>query len=705
MDIPSPSTGTSPTEALDGEPMGGVEEALVEALTGEGSVGLVLLDGDLRVRRGNVAPERFHGLTIPVGSRVDALVSAADGDGLVAALRRVLETGTPLLYHPQSIPTSGNPRTRLVVSLSALRTGGTAGRPAGLVLAFADISEQERARRRLDLLFHAAKAIGDSLDVVTTARQLTAALVPELGDMAVVNLAIEVFDGDEPPQRGGADVGLRRAAISSAGVDHSAPYVPVGENLPRVPDRDIRSQYRQGEILSVPDRATMLAALGGDTWAFERLAPAGGNGFMATAIVARGLILGSIEVWRREGAEPFDDADARLFQEIASRGALSIDNARRYTREHTAAVALQRSLLPSASTDTAAARTAGFYLPTGTGSGVGGDWYDVIELSSLRVAFVVGDVVGHGLRATALMGRLSTAVQTLADLELPPDELLAHLDDIVLRLTANSDETHDDMPAATCVYAVYEPVTGRLAMASAGHPPPALVRPDGTVEFVEVVPGPPLGVGGMPFELTEIDVPPGSTLAFYTDGLVECGGDITAGMEALRRGLVPLHDPARDLDEAAHKLVAKIGPANPSDDIALLLARVRTVASRDVASWEIPADPAAVAGARERVTRQLTAWGLEDAAFTTELVASELVTNAIRYAGGPVVLRLIRDKVLVCEVSDPSNTQPRLRRAKWSDEGGRGLFLVAQLTTRWGSRYGPTGKTIWTEQPLGGIMP
>jgi anti-sigma regulatory factor (Ser/Thr protein kinase) len=158
--------------------------------------------------------------------------------------------------------------------------------------------------------------------------------------------------------------------------------------------------------------------------------------------------------------------------------------------------------------------------------------------------------------------------------------------------------------------------------------------------------------------------------------------------------------PGRPLDDSGRALLADAADSPSRDDIALLLVRIRRLPPEATAAWEIPADPAVVADAREAVTRQLAAWGLDELAFTTELVVSELVTNAIRYAGGPVGVRLIRDEALFCEVTDPSNTQPRLRRARTTDEGGRGLFLVAQLTTRWGSRYGQSGKTIWAEQPL-----
>lgn len=251
------------------------------------------------------------------------------------------------------------------------------------------------------------------------------------------------------------------------------------------------------------------------------------------------------------------------------------------------------------------------------------------------------------------------------------------------------------------MYAVYDPVSRRCAIASAGHPPPAVAAPDGTVEYVPVQPGPPLGVGGLPFEVTEVELAPGSLLALYTNGLIHGrGGDLDDGMDELRRRLALPGAVTAPLPELGRALVAG-RPANArADDVTLLLARTRAVPAEATAAWPVDADPAAVALVRERATERLRAWGLEDLVFTTELVLSELVTNAIRYAGGPVEVRLIRAECLTCEVSDPSATQPRMRRARLTDEGGRGLYLVAQLTNRWGSRYTRQGKTIWAEQEL-----
>jgi serine phosphatase RsbU (regulator of sigma subunit)/anti-sigma regulatory factor (Ser/Thr protein kinase) len=391
-------------------------------------------------------------------------------------------------------------------------------------------------------------------------------------------------------------------------------------------------------------------------------------------------------------------------RELVARAALCVDNARRYTREHTAAVTLQRSLLPHALAGGTALEVASCYQPADPTDGVGGDWFDVIPLSGARVGMAVGDVVGHGIAAAAAMGRLRTAVQTLADMEMPPDELLAHLDDLVLRL---STERADDSVAqqgataflgATCLYAVYDPVTRRLTMARAGHPPPVVVTPEGRVSFPEPPAGPPLGLGGMAFEAAEITLPENSLVGLYTDGLVQgAEHDMEVGMTRLGEVLAR---PSADLDALCASVVRRLVPTPQSDDVALLLARTHALGAEHVVSWDVPADPAAVSEVRARATRQVADWGLTELAMTSELIVSELVTNAVRHATPPIRLRLLRDARLTCEVTDASSTAPRLKHARITDEGGRGLFLVAQLAHRWGARYTADGKVIWAEQEI-----
>jgi ABC-type multidrug transport system ATPase subunit/anti-sigma regulatory factor (Ser/Thr protein kinase) len=363
------------------------------------------------------------------------------------------------------------------------------------------------------------------------------------------------------------------------------------------------------------------------------------------------------------------------------------------------AVSLQRSLLPHGLPEQDALDVGYRYLPAQ--AGVGGDWFDVIPLPGARVALVVGDIVGHGMHAAATMGRLRTAVHNFSMLDLPPDDLLAHLDDLVVRIDKDESgpgATGTTISGATCLYAIYDPVARTCELARAGHLPPALVRPDGTAEFLDVPAGPPLGLGGLPFEAVERRLPEGSQLVLYTDGLVEDRSrDIDVGLELLRTAL---RGRDRTPDQTCDAVFAELLPQNPRDDIALLVARTRGVAADRVAGWDVPQDPAAVAEVRRAATGQLERWGLEDLTFTTELILSELITNAIRYAGGPIQVRLIKDRSLICEVGDASSTAPHLRYAATTDEGGRGLFLVAQLAEQWGTRYTPAGKIIWTEQRI-----
>ncbi|GHB73928.1 hypothetical protein GCM10010377_75470 [Streptomyces viridiviolaceus] len=669
----------------------------LRALLAQDRIGVTLHGPDLTVVRSNHASEVFAGPAPPPGSRLRDLLSPRDARVAEAALRRVLEKGAPLLGRDLQVRVGRPPEERRV-SMSAFRMDDTEGAPQGLVVLYTETFAQTRSRRERDLLHEAAVRIGGSLDAARTAQALVDVLVPALGDLATVELADGVLDGDDPPRiHGGGDLHLRRAAAASATGTWPDYLLQPGQAIPPVLNTADLWEVQRGRAV-VLDRPGVIALFEKAGW--HRLAiPERGHSAMWAPLYARGLVLGTVAVWRTDRPEPFDEEDVDLLTEIASRAALSVDNARRYTREHRSVLALQQRLLPEPTTDTPAAETAGLYLPTRSGAGISGDWYDVIPLPSFRVAFVVGDVAGHGLYATATMGRLRTAVRTLADLELDPTELLTHLDDRVQQLSREADPASPVV--ATCLYVVYDPVARRCALASAGHPPPVLIRPDGTTEVIGVSPGPPLGVGSMPFETTVVDLEPGSVLALYTDGLVEHrADDADGGWSWLQESLSASCDPDRPLGESGRALLADLGSAPARDDIALLLARTRAVPPDHTVCWEFAADPTVVATARQAVTRQLAAWGLEDVAFTTELIVSELITNAVRYAGGPVGLRLIRENALVCEVTDPSNTQPRLRRARWSDEGGRGLFLVAQLTSRWGSRYGRQGKTIWAEQPL-----
>jgi serine phosphatase RsbU (regulator of sigma subunit)/anti-sigma regulatory factor (Ser/Thr protein kinase) len=414
-------------------------------------------------------------------------------------------------------------------------------------------------------------------------------------------------------------------------------------------------------------------------------------------------VLGLAVFGRSEDQTPFQEDDLLLAEELVTRAALSLDNALQYARQRTAALTLQRDLLPHHVGGGAALDVASRYVPADTDHGVGGDWFDVIKLSGARVALVVGDVVGHGINAAATMGRLRTAVRTLADMELPPHELLAHLDDTVRRLSEEDADAPDQAPAAvgaTCLYAVYDPVTRRCTMARAGHPPPAIIDPQGRVAFLDMPSGAPLGLGlGLvPFESVELELPEGTLLALYTDGLVESrDDDIDVGLNRLGAALA---ETGSSLEDLCSQAIETLPTQSPADDVTLLLARTRGLEPAQVASWELPNDPAAVRIARQAAARQLSEWGLEHLVATVELIVSELVTNAIRYGGGPIRLRLIQHQVLTCEVSDSNTSHPRPRQPHIIDENGRGLFLVAQLSRRWGSRSATDGKVVWAEQDL-----
>ncbi|MFE4956075.1 SpoIIE family protein phosphatase [Streptomyces sp. NPDC056653] len=668
--------------------------SLLRALITQDRIGIGIHDADLTVVRTNLTPEMLGGPALPPGSRPTDVTFPKDAE---AALSRVLDTGVPLVGHDQQMHSPHDPERQWSFSLSALRLEDAQGRPAGVATICTSATGQQRGRRDLELLYHASVRIGANLDVQGTAQAVLDILVPALGDVAWVDLAEAVLEGDEPSKLlGGGELYLRRAAVkTAAGAPWPAALIQPGEAIPRYPDMPNLRKWQNGKTI-IAEREELSSALG-DPQTAELYVPEHGHSLIGAPMWARGLVLGGVSVWRTERPEPFDRQDMDLLAEIASRAALSVDNARRSTREHRAAITLQKQLLPRATTNTTAVQSVGFYRPAGGGGEIGGDWFDVLPLPSLRTALVVGDVIGHGLQASATMGRLRTAVQTLADLELDPAELLTHLDDLVVKLAAESDPAHRDTVGGVCLYAVYDPVNSRCTLASAGSPPLIVAHADGTAAPAALTPGPPLGVGGLPFETTTLILEPGSVLALYSDGLLHHG---RRDPDQLAARLAELA--GRPLADIGRALLADAEDMPPRDDEVLLLARPQHLPPDTVAEWTFAAEAAAVATAREAATGQLAAWGLEELAFTTELTVSELVTNAVRYADGPIRLRLLRDAaVLLCEVSDPSNTQPRLRRALTTDEGGRGLFLVAQLNSRWGCRYSHrSGKTIWAEQVL-----
>ncbi|MFJ6737520.1 SpoIIE family protein phosphatase [Streptomyces sp. NPDC091279] len=682
-------------------------EALWDLTLAQLPVPVAVYDLDARLVAANASMAQVMGMTVAEmrGKTLWEIESNPPFDEYDRLQRQVLRTGETV-FHEAHGKAPGETREHAWSMFMSPLTDES-GTVRGVSAAVFDTTEQHWARRRLVFLNDAGARIGSTLDVTRTAEELADVVVTGFADFVTVDLLESVAQGDEPgPLPRDEPVALRRTAQRSV--------------LDGCPESVVATGDRAVYPVGTPPTRTLIAGRGTRHTAGEpgmqawiRSAEARAesvtkyliHSVMLVPLRARGVTLGMVHFLRHRTAEPFTEDDLLLAEEIVARAAVSIDNARRYTHERRTALALQRSLLPDRPRDLAAMEVAYRYLPAGPGVDVGGDWFDVIPLSGARVALVVGDVVGHGIHASATMGRLRTAVRTLADVDLAPDELLTQLDDLVIRLDreegpearGRSGDASGEV-GATCVYAVYDPVSRRCTMARAGHPPPALVLPDGEVRFLDLPAGPPLGLGGLAFEAVEVELAEGSLLALYTDGLVEAADrDIDVGLSRLRRAL---SGPAAPLEETCDQVLRTVPGDRPGDDIVLMLARTAALGADAVGTWRLPRDPAAVAGARKKTGEQLARWGLPDAVFATELIVSELVTNAVRYGTDPIELRLIRDATLICEVSDGSSTAPHLRRARVFDEGGRGLMLVAQIAERWGTRQTPTGKTIWAEQTL-----
>ncbi|MFH8622365.1 SpoIIE family protein phosphatase [Streptomyces vietnamensis] len=589
----------------------------------------------------------------------------------------------------------------------------THGSEPGCVMTMRDTTELAAvtgraavARGRLQLLYEAGVRIGTTLEVVRTAEELAEVAVPRFADFATVELLEPVLRGEEPPATAAAATEMRRTALN--GLRPDQPLQPVGDTVHfDVRNTPMAKALGAGHAVVEPELAAAEGWRAQDPEGAAQALAYGMHSLLTVPLLARGVVLGMANFWRADTPEPFGEEDLSFAEELAARAAVAIDNARRFTREHAMAVTLQRSLLPRVLPEQSAVEVAYRYLPAK--AGVGGDWFDVIPLPGARVALVVGDVVGHGLHAAATMGRLRTAVHNFSTLDVPPDELLGHLDELTGRIEDREAEEasgearrrDEGIIGATCLYVIYDPASGLCQVASAGHPGPALVGPDGRVEFPELSPGLPLGLGlgDVPFESTELRLSEGSKLVLFTDGLLEDHGrDIDTGLGLLRSTLARSD---RSPEQTCADVLATLLSPTQRDDIALLVAETRLLDRDRIAEWEVPRDPSAVSPVRNAAAAKLSEWGLDGLAFTAELILSELITNAVRYGADPVRVRLLHDRTLICEVSDGSSTSPHLRHAATTDEGGRGLYLVAQYAERWGTRYARRGKTIWAELRVG----
>ncbi|MFC7108918.1 SpoIIE family protein phosphatase [Nonomuraea rubra] len=548
---------------------------LLESLMSSFPVAMAIWDRNLRCVWFNEAAEQLSDgyPYYRIGRSLAEVVPGIDTQALQDAMREVLADSRPTIDR-EARWSHGDQERELSVSLLPL--AGADGRPLGVCSVALDFSSS-KARDHLDLLREASVRLGSTLDVMETAQELAELAVPVLADYVTVDLPEAMLPGTEQLQRpAAAEAGipvLRRAGVAS--VHDGAPESP----------------WKRKETVSVPPGSPFMEVLHSRRPHLERVLDTspgtwldldpdrartthatGMHSLIVIPLQARGDVLGVATFARTSNPAPFTGNDLLLAEELVMRAALSLDNARRYTRERMTALALQRDLLPHDLRGTGTVEVASHYLPSDTHGGVGGDWYDAIPLPGDRIALVVGDVTGHGINAAATMGRLRTAVRTLAYLDLPPDELLTHLDHLMAKEARGFDAT-----AATCLYAVYDPQSGRCTMAAAGHPPPAIVTPSGDVTFPALPAGTPIGVELGAFQSHDLHLPAGTLLALYTDGLIETRqADLDAGMARLGDALAHAAPQSLTLERMCTAVIGSIvGDAPAEDDIALLMARIR----------------------------------------------------------------------------------------------------------------------------------
>ncbi|MEU4097061.1 SpoIIE family protein phosphatase [Streptomyces sp. NPDC026673] len=673
-----------------------IDRALLETLFTRSPIGLFVLDPQLRLMRFNAAAEGMndHRSELALGRRPTEVWPDFSAELAERVMGRVLRTGESAISFEKRGRPPGDPTREHVYSASAFRLEAEDGRILGVADAVVDVTERHLAEQRLALMAEAGRRIGTTLDPIRTAQELAEVAVPGLADCVSVDLLASVLGGEEmAPGPVADDAGLRRAA-TSARCDRAGGHTTGAVSSHPAGSPGLRVLTDRAPRL-IPRLAQESAWLRDDPSRGGRVLEERVHSLMVVPLLVRDCVLGLVTFHRWDPSlGPFDEDDLALAVDLAGRGAMALDNAHRYVRERNAVLALQHGMLPQRMPAPSAVEWAHHLVR----SGAGGDWTEVIPLPGARVALVSGSTPGRGMRTAATMGRLRAAVHTLASLDQAPDEVLARLDDLVRNLAGEHSGAGSGSPlGATCLYLVYDPVTRQSTMASAGHPPPTVVYPDHTVRTPVAPAGEPLGRPGPPFEMTTLELPEGCMLVLRTPGLLQSHPRRAGEAEFERLLATPCESP----QDMSLLLTDTLVPADPDHDASVLVARPRPLGPDSVVTWDLPSDPAAVATARTLTTHQLAAWALQEESFATELIVSELVTNAIRYAAPPIQLRLIRDRALTCEVSDTSSAAPFLRHARTTDEGGRGLLLVSQFAQRWGTRYRERGKTIWTEQTIG----
>lgn len=672
-----------------------MEAAVLDTLFAQSAVGLHVLDTQLRVVRANtlsgaVPDERL------VGRHFTEAYHLEEPDEAERALRKVLDSGAAVhdrVIRGRPVDSTGRSRSLMV---SVYRLNDADGRTLGLLATVVDVDEQEKTRTRAACLTAVRTQVGRSLDVAATCEGLVEAVVPAFADLAVVEVVDDVLRGSDPtPGPLEPDVPLRRASVRGLGADEYRSGL-VGE-MRRLPDRtpySLAASDLKPRLVQIDARAPWLEA---DPESVRLIEATRAHSLIVVPLKLHGTVLGLVSLFRCRGTEPYEENDLPLALTAAAHVALSIDNARRYARDHAIASTVQRRLLPQHNGGGISVETAHVLLP-GRNSGC---WFDTIGLSGARTALIVGNVEAPGLQAAITMGQLRTVIHALAGLDLEPDEVLARLADTAGRLAREraalppGDWLHRQAPTATCMYAVYDPFSRTCTVARAGHPSLVLVTPDGTTTPLDVPDGPSLfSTDTSPFATAAFELDEGSVLAFFTGTLL--AGEVSSDQvrEALAR-------PGRNLQDLCDDVVYSLPAEACPEGAALLLARTGVVPPDRIATWELAHDRTTPAISRTLVRDRLDGWGVDEATTdATELIVSELITNAVRYGTPPLHLRLILDRTLTCEVHDSSRVSPHLRHARTVDEGGRGLFIVSRLAAHWGTRYSSDGKALWTEQEL-----
>ena len=641
-----------------------------------------------------------------LGRRLTDVYSLATPSQIEAMLREVLDSGVP-------VPPERVVRMRLKDApgragwawVSAFRLEDQHGAVLGVAAVLVDAGELEKKRARLPLFSELRARLGRTLDVVATCQDVVDALVPGSADIAVLDVVDSIIRGEDPPLAPlGREVPLRRAAFRYSGGEPQIQAHQLGDVRP-LPFPGPYAQVLTDLKPRVLDLRPDMPWLSADPARAEAIRASGARALLAVPLALRGAVFGLLSLYRTEQAGSFDETEVDLALGLAAETALSIDRARLYTREHTIAATLQRRLLraqPCSQTGIEIAHAQVF------GDAGGGGWCDTFTVAGARTALAVGQISGQGIQAAAAMGELRTVVRSLARLDLEPDELVARLNDTAILLAGEraalppGDPCQRETLTASCVYAIYDPLARTCTYARAQHPPPVIVSPDGTA--VEVPDAPPPGSllgtsDGLPFTAATVKLAAGSVLAFYTPSILSAAPSGDPGdPDPLRRVLAGAQRPLQDLcDDVVYSLPDSPRPG----DAVLVLARTRTFPPGQTGTWQFGPDPEEAARARAHVRRKLTTWNVdEETAQATELIVSELVTNAIRYATPPMWLRIIKDLTISCEVHDGSPVAPRWRHPGTLDEFGRGLRIVGRIVQAWGTRYTPDGKTVWTEQAL-----